>query len=155
MIEIRNYRPADAPALRTIFSDTIRRVNVADYSEAEVEAWAAGGRDCAVWQQKMDAIAPFIAEADGEIVGYADLQQDGLIDHFFCHHNYQGKGVGRRLMAHIFIVGQSLGISRYYSMVSITARPFYERFGFNVVKAQTVEIGGQRLRNFYMERVVD
>jgi putative acetyltransferase len=50
----------------------------------------------------MSSINPFIAETDGVIAGYSDLQSSGLIDHFFCHHNYQGCGVGKALMSHIF-----------------------------------------------------
>ena len=44
------------------------------------------------------------------------------------------------------------GISRLYSEVSITARPFYERMGFKVVKEQQVEMRGQVLTNFVMEK---
>ena len=101
----------------------------------------------------MNAISPFVAEIDGEIVGYTDLQEDGLIDHFFCHHKYQGKGVGRHLMEHVLRVGELQGINRFYSEVSITARPFYEKFGFKVAKEQTIEIREQKLRNFVMEKL--
>ncbi|WP_404409868.1 GNAT family N-acetyltransferase [Pseudidiomarina marina] len=155
MITIRNYRPSDAPVLWDVFYQTVRNVNTTDYSEAEVKAWANDDRHPSSWQSKMDSIAPFIAEMNGEIVGYADLQNDGLIDHFFCHYKHQGLGVGRRLMEHIFNVGKSKGLSRYLSEVSITARPFYEKHGFKVVKEQTVEIRGQKLRNFLMEKIAE
>ncbi|WP_276318894.1 GNAT family N-acetyltransferase [Idiomarina sp. 29L] len=87
------------------------------------------------------------------MVGYTDLQEDGLIDHFFCHHEHQGQGIGRHLMEHVLRVGELQGITRFYSEVSITARPFYEKFGFKVAKEQMVEIRGQKLRNFVMERL--
>lgn len=97
---------------------------------------------------------PFVAEVNGQVVGFADLQQDGYIDHFFCHADYQGVGVGRALMAHIFAVGREKGVSRYYSAVSITARPFFERYGFHVVKEQQMEVNGLLLSNFLMEKLV-
>ena len=50
-------------------------------------------------------------------------------------------------------MGELQGITRFYSEVSITARPFYEKFGFKVAKEQTVEIRGQKLRNFVMEKL--
>lgn len=96
---------------------------------------------------------PFIAELNGQIVGFADLQQDGYIDHFFCHAGYQGIGVGRALMEHIFSTGRINGVSRYYSAVSLTARPFYERYGFRVVNEQQMEVNGLLLTNFVMEKV--
>ncbi len=55
-------------------------------------------------------------------------------------------------MNHVFKVGNSRDIKRYFSEVSITARPFYEHFGFKVVQAQEMEVRGQKLRNFVMEK---
>ncbi len=103
-------------------------------------------------RKKMNSISPFVAEIDGEVVGYAELQECGLIDHFFCHYEHQGKGIGRHLMEHVLRVGELQGIKRFYSEVSITARPFYERFGFKVAQEQIIEVRGQKLRNFVMEK---
>jgi putative acetyltransferase len=153
MINIRKYNESDARDLWAIFYHTIRNVNSRDYSLAHVEAWAPDDFSPEAWQRKMNAISPFVAEIDGEIVGYTDLQENGLIDHFFCHHKHQGQGVGRHMMEHLLKVGELQGITRFYSEVSITARPFYEKFGFNVAKEQMVEIRGQKLRNFVMERL--
>ncbi|WP_045372016.1 GNAT family N-acetyltransferase [Vibrio campbellii] len=152
MIIVREYRESDASELWDIFYNTVRKINICDYSEAQVNAWAPDDFSVDVWQKKMNSISPFVAEIEGQIVGYADLQADGLIDHFFCHYDHQGQGIGRRLMAHLLSVGRSQGIVRFYSKVSITARPFYERFGFNVVCEQTVEIRGQKLKNFVVEK---
>lgn len=152
MIKIRKYKESDARALWAIFYHTIRNVNIRDYSQAQVEAWAPDNFDPEVWQRKMNSIAPFVAEIDGDIVGYTDLQENGLIDHFFCHHEHQGKGIGRSLMEHVLNVGKQQGVYKFYSEVSITARPFYERLGFKVVQEQTVEVRGQKLRNFVMEK---
>ncbi|GAA0836808.1 GNAT family N-acetyltransferase [Marinomonas arenicola] len=153
MIQIREYEQSDAQTLYELFYHTVRRVNARDYSRAQVEAWAPDNFDSEVWQQKMDSISPFIAEIGGVMVGYADLQKNGLIDHFFCHHDYQGKGVARCLMEQVFSVGESRGIHKFRSEVSITARPFFEYFGFTVIKEQEVKVRGQNLRNFIMEKV--
>ncbi|MBF4353915.1 GNAT family N-acetyltransferase, partial [Vibrio anguillarum] len=53
---------------------------------------------------------------------------------------------------HVLKVGKSRGITKYCSEVSITARPFYEKFGFKVVKEQAIEVRGQKLQNFVMEK---
>lgn len=153
MISIRRYRESDAEALWNIYFTTIRKVNIRDYSQSEVEAWAPDNIDLDIWKQDIGALSPFIATVDDKIVGYADLQPTGLIDHFFCNHEHQGQGVGRALMEHLLAIGQAQGINRFYSEVSITARPFYERFGFSVSKEQEVEIRGEKLKNFLMERL--
>jgi len=152
MIEIRKYQESDALDLWAIFYHTVRNVNLRDYSQAQIEAWAPDGFSSEIWQRKMNSLSPFVAEIDGKIVGYSDLQEHGLIDHFFCHHEHQGQGVGRQLMEHVLRMGELQGITRFYSEVSITARPFYERFGFNVIQEQTIEVRGQKLCNFVMEK---
>ncbi|MGF1718125.1 GNAT family N-acetyltransferase [Photobacterium chitinilyticum] len=153
MIIIRNYERKDASVTWGLKFQTIRNINIRDYSLEQVKAWAPDNFDMDVWQKRIDDMNPFVAELNGEVVGFADLQQDGYIDHFFCHAGYQGIGVGRALMEHIFAIGTLNGVTRYYSAVSRTARPFYERFGFSVVNEQHVDINGQLLTNFVMEKV--
>lgn len=155
MITIRDYVEADAEALWNIHFHTIRNINSRDYTKAQVEAWVPELLDLSVWYKRMEGLSPFVAEIEGVIVGYTDLQPSGLIDHFFCHHEYQGQGVGKALMNHVFSVAQQRGVKRFYSEVSITARPFYENFGFNVVQQQEMEVRGQKLTNFVMEKMVE
>ncbi|MFP2769313.1 GNAT family N-acetyltransferase [Oceanisphaera sp. KMM 10153] len=152
MIKIRRYEETDAHELLALFYHTVRNVNIRDYSQAQVEVWAPDNLDIDIWKRKMRSISPFIAEIEGDIVGYIDLQESGLIDHFFCHYKYQSQGIGRSLMEHVFNIGKSRGITRFHSEVSITARPCYERLGFQVVKEQIVDIRGEKMRNYIMEK---
>ncbi|MGF1741869.1 GNAT family N-acetyltransferase [Vibrio profundum] len=153
MIKIREYDESDACILRAIFYHTVRNVNIRDYSQEQVEAWAPDVFDSEIWQKRMNLMLPFVAEINGEIVGYADLQENGLIDHFFCHHEHQRKGIGQSLMEHALTVGKQQGVSKFYSKVSITARPFYEKHGFKVIQEKIVEVRGQKLHNFIMEKL--
>ncbi|HSG51668.1 MAG TPA: GNAT family N-acetyltransferase, partial [Rheinheimera sp.] len=86
------------------------------------------------------------------IVGFADVQPDGYIDFFFCHHAYQGKGVGKALMQHLLKTGKRQGIKCFYANVSLTAMPFFQHFGFNIVREQQVVVRGVALSNYLMER---
>ena len=149
---IRIYSEGDALTLRTLFFYTVRTVNATDYNQAQLAAWAPKSYDIKAWAQRMAENKPFIAELNDIIVGFADLQASGLIDHFFCHHAYQGLGIGRALMEHIISIGRYKDLSRIYSAVSITAKPFFQGFGFTVVKQQCVEIRGQQLTNYLMEK---
>lgn len=152
MITIRDYLESDADALWNIFFNTVRNINRRDYSQSQVEAWASDNYNSEYWIKRMAGLSPFVAEIDGVIVGYTDLQKDGLIDHFFCHHQYQGMGVGRALMSHVFERGKARGLDKYYSEVSITARPFYEHLGFNAVTEKIAVMNGQELKYFLMEK---
>ncbi|MDR9829790.1 GNAT family N-acetyltransferase [Vibrio sp. FNV 38] len=154
MVQIRHYRCSDAPALYELFCHTIHSVNIKDYSLNQVNAWAPKDFDMRVWQQKMDSIKPFIAEIDNVIVGYADLQESGLIDHFFCHGDYQGQGVGRMLMNTIINSATDRSMALIYSNVSLTACPFYQHFGFKISKQQLIHVRGESLINFIMEKLI-
>ncbi|MDN3653035.1 GNAT family N-acetyltransferase [Thalassotalea ponticola] len=151
-MRIRRFQQGDELALRAIFFNTIRHVNIKDYSEAQVQAWAPAKYDPHQWNKRMSEINPFVAVLNDQLVGYADIQDNGYIDHFFCHCNYQGKGIGKALINEIFKTAQHNGIRRVYSHVSITAKPFFEHFGFTQVKQQTVNIRGQVLTQYVMEK---
>ncbi|GLT13606.1 GNAT family N-acetyltransferase [Vibrio algivorus] len=153
-IHIRHYQVSDAQILRQLFFNTVRLVNTKDYTQAQVTAWAPSDYDEQVWAQHMQTLNPLVAEIDGKIVGYADLQSDGLIDHFFCHHQYQGCGVGKALMQSILELAKQRNIHTLYSHVSKTAKPFFERLGFVVEKKQEVEVREQVLTNFKMKKSV-
>ncbi len=153
-LTIRKFQRGDESDLRAIFFNTIRNVNIRDYSESQIQAWAPDNYDSSAWHERISSINPFIAVLEGEIVGYADVQDDGYIDHFFCHWNHQGKGIGKALMQELIATGQKKSLERLYSHASITAKPFFEHFGFKVVKSQQVEIRGQVLTNFIMDKLV-
>lgn len=105
-----------------------------------------------VWERKMHAISPFVAETDDSIIGYSDSQVSGLIDHFFVHHEWQRRGVGRLLMTEIERRASLGKISQLETHASITARPFFEAFGFVVVREQKLDVRGEKLKNYVLQR---
>ncbi|WP_407833958.1 GNAT family N-acetyltransferase [Vibrio rotiferianus] len=152
MLEIRRFESGDEETLRTLFYYTVRKVCINDYTDAQVSAWAPNIYVAEDWNQKIALLNPFIVLLDGQVVGYADLQPDGYVDHFFCHWQHQGKGVGTALMQQLIAEGARNFNHRLYANVSLTAKPFFERHGFIVAKQQSVDIRGQTLTNFLMEK---
>jgi putative acetyltransferase len=117
-----------------------------------VAAWAPDDLDIKFAIEKFREIDPFVVIKDRKIIGYADIQSDGYIDHFYCHHEFQGQGVGRMLFATLEKEAREKGIFDMYSNVSITARPFFEAMGFSVEKEQLLQVGNQQLKNYRMVR---
>ena len=145
-------RENEADQLWHLFHDTVRSVNVGDYSEAQVAAWSPEDRDMAQWRERMIEISPFVALDGNTIAGYSDVQDSGLIDHLFVHKNWQGRGVARALMAEVFKRAELLSLSELHAFVSITARPMFERYGFVVERENEVDMGGVVLTNYVMRR---
>ena len=152
MIQIRNFEKGDEFELWQLKVNTIRKVNIKDYSKEQIKAWAPDEYNPEKWSNRVQGMNPFIAEIEGKIVGFADIQDNGYIDHFFCHREFQGQGVGKILMEYIEVKSKEKSISPVYSHVSMTAKSFFEKFGFNVVKQQSMKIGDQELTNYVMEK---
>ena len=151
-ILLRAYRHEDADALAAIYYHTIHLVNTRDYTAEQVEAWAPiYTQDAKHWLPKWANQPPIVATHHEKVVGFAELERNGHIDCFYVHHEAQGLGVGSGLMAEIIKESEHAGVSRLFSEVSITAKPFFEHKGFKVVKEQTVNIRGMALINFVME----
>lgn len=154
MLIIRPYQESDAETLWSLFYHTVRTINRRDYTQAQVEAWASEDIGMDVWRTTLHKSATYVAEQEGKILAYAVLQSDGLIDHFFCHHQHQRQGVGRTLMAYLEAEARSKQIETLYAMVSITAQAFFTQSGFEVIEEQTVARRGQTLSNRVMKKNV-
>jgi len=92
-MKIRRFQESDVNQLWELFYNTIHCINIRDYNQHQVAAWAPQDLDRAFIAQKFSDIDPYVAVDGEKIVGYADIQADGYIDHFYCHHEYQGRGV--------------------------------------------------------------
>jgi len=49
------------------------------------------------WKESVRQRNPFVVEHEGKIIGFAELEANGHIDGFYCHHQWQRKGVGKLL----------------------------------------------------------
>lgn len=149
-MEIRAYHQGDEHEIWKIFNQTIHTVNAQHYSKIQLAAWSPAIFDKLLWREKLAKLSSFVCLKKEKIVGYSDLQTNGYIDHFFCHYRYQGQGIGSALMAHIHFLAQKKGITQLSADVSITAKPFFEVKGFEVVQQQSVPVREQVLTNFKM-----
>jgi UPF0176 protein len=149
---IRLFQPQDSDRIAQLFHDTVREVNIRDYSLAQVQAWAPDNLYFTDWIEDCTSNFTYVVEEEGEIIGFAQLEANGHIDCFFCHKNYQRCGVGTRLYRAIEAKALELRIERLFVEVSITAIAFFKSRGFKVVKEQQVTCRGEKLANFVMEK---
>jgi putative acetyltransferase len=151
-MKVRPALSSDTDALKTLFYNTVRRVNCRDYSPKQIDVWSSAVTDEQLWQSRVQSGGVYVVEEETQVVGFASLHEGGYIGMLFCHSHYQGKGVGTLLLNHLEQVAQSLGLDRVYSEVSITAQPFFQHRGFRIVQPQTVKRQGVEFRNFVMEK---
>lgn len=150
----RRIQIGEEPVLFDIFHSAIHLVASRDYTPEQINAWAPADLDPAIWIKKVRDINPFVVEINEKIVGYADVQSSGYIDHFFVSGHHQRHGVGSLLMSTIFNEAAKLGVTELTSDVSLTAQPFFEKFGFNIIEQRLPKLRGVIVPNALMRKTL-
>lgn len=149
---IRPYVPDDLDGVIALFHASVRCVAIRDYTEDQVKAWAPDEADRERWASRRASRPTWVAEIDGALAGFTDLEPDGHLDMMYVHPDHQGRGVAGALLRQVETEAARLGLARLFTEASITARPFFERKGFRVIAPQTVRVRGQDLVNYRMEK---
>lgn len=151
-MDIRLFHPQDAGQIAQLFHDTVREINQRDYSFDQIQAWAPDEIYFRNWAEMCSKRSTFVAAQSGLIVGFGELEPDGHIDCFYCHKNYQGRGIGRQIYQTIEAKALNLGLTRLFVEASITAKPFFQHMGFSVVQQQQVFCRGETFINYLMDK---
>ncbi|BAY07361.1 GNAT family N-acetyltransferase [Calothrix sp. NIES-2098] len=151
-MKIRLFQQQDAEQIAQLFHETVREVNIRDYSSNQVAAWAPDNLYFRNWAKICSERFTYVADDRGVIAGFGELESNGHIDCFYCHKNYQRMGIGSQIYAAIEAKADELGINRLYVEASITAKPFFWRKGFSIIKEQQVERRGETFINYLMEK---
>lgn len=148
-MEIRRYNRADLAGIIRLFHDTVHNVNIKDYTQEQVDVWAPENVDIEKWDQTLSEHHAFVALNYFKIIGFGDIDDSGYLDRLYVHSDYQRQGVATLLCDTLESVVEAGVIIRTHA--SITAKPFFEKRGYEVVKEQFVERKGIFLKNYVME----
>ena len=145
---IREYQPSDCEELAGLFYDTVHTVNARDYTKEQLNVWATGKVDLEKWNQTLLEHYSVVAVDDKSIIGFGDIDKTGYLDRLFVHKDYQGKGVATAICNKL----EQNVHRKIVTHASITAKPFFEKRGYIVIKEQQVERQGILLKNYLMEK---
>ncbi len=146
---VRNYRSSDCEPIARLFYDTVHSVNRKDYTAKQLNAWATGRIDFIAWDKSFLEHDSLVAETNGLIIGFGDIDHTGYLDRLYVHRDYQNRGIATAILKKLEAYAEGKKITTH---ASITARPFFENRGFVVIKEQYVERNGVLLKNFVMEK---
>lgn len=154
-MHVRSYRPGDEIAPWQVFHDAVHQLAVNHYGQVQLDAWAPQRPDWMEWRQRIQTLKPFVAFcADYLPMGYADLQANGYVDHFFVAPQYARQGVSRLLHAHIELTARQSGLPELSADVSLNAQAFFAHFGFELQRQQIPVIRGIALSNARMRKTL-
>lgn len=151
-MRVRQGKIEDLFELQKLFVDTIKKVCSKDYNPEQIDAWVSGIQNTHRWEHVLRSHYVFIAEEKEEIIGFGTLDSTGYIDFLFVHHNFQNQGVARCLYHEIEKRAILLNLTELTSNVSITAKSFFLKMGFTVVKAQIIDLKEVFLQNYRMKK---
>ena len=146
---IRRYTAADAADTARLFYETIHSVCAGDYSEEQLFAWAADVPDATEWNKSFSGRNAFVAEENGVLAGFGDIDCSGGLDRLYVSKDFQSRGVGSGILA---ALESSVSAKKITVYVSLTAYGFFVRSGYRTVRENTVERKGVLLKNYLMEK---
>lgn len=146
-MKIRKYVSSDCKRLSELFYNTVHTINVKDYTKKQLEVWTM--IDLNKWNQSFQEHISLVAVKDKIIVGFGDIDKTGYIDRLFVHKNYQRMGIATAICDKL---EQMVTAKKITVQSSITAKVFFEKRGFYVVKKQQVEKQGIYFINYAMEK---
>ena len=147
-MELRKYQSSDCKEVTELFFNTVHIINAKDYTKEQLDVWATGQVDLEKWDQSLQEHYSVVAVENDVIVGFGDIDSTGYLDRLFVHADYQGRGIATAICNQL----EQAVPGRITTHASITAKPFFEKRGYKVIKEQKVERQGIFLTNFVMEK---
>ena len=149
-MKIIDYNQKYKKQIPILFINTIHKTCNKEYTKEQLNAWANPNINYESWEKRLDRTKPYLAVIDDNLVGFAEFYDD-YIDCFYVHHEYQGQGVGKALMNHILDIASKNGIKIVRVDASITAKAFFESFGFVETRKNEIKRDNQVLINYTLE----
>ncbi len=156
-IQITGFQPEDTEEMVDLFYTTVQTINRADYSKEAVAAWAPAEEQeyvCKEWKHSLLENQTYVAREEGKIIGFIDLRADGYLDRLYVHKDRQRMGVASALWMKAEKWAMQEGIPTIWTFSSITAKGFFERYGFQVMEPENVERNGVLLTRFHMKKML-
>lgn len=148
-IKLRRALPEDLNELRGLYIDTVTNVNAKDYDEKQIQAWIKPWfepdtvtRDKRTFADKIVEQYFIVAVIDSTIAGFGSLEDDGYLDFMYVHKDFQRQGVAKALLTELENYAHSKNIKELNSIVSKTALGFFQKYGFEKVREEVVEVRG-------------
>jgi putative acetyltransferase len=149
---MRPMLPSDAPLLAEIFRASVEELGPEDYSQSQIEAWAASADDEAAFAKSLSDQLTLVALLDGEPVGFASLKGNDKLEMLYVHPAVVGQGAASMLVDALEKLARGRGMKKLKVDASDTAESFFKARGYAPQSRNTVLRGEEWLANTTMEK---
>lgn len=147
---IRQANIDDLEEVLKLFVDTIKSTWKNDYTKEQIEACVSSVQNEEKWESRIRTQYFIVAQLNKEIVGFGSLENENYIDLIYVHKDHFRKGIANQILDTLKNKAQEYGNKKLTSDVSKTARPFFEKNGFKVIKENEFELNGILISNYNM-----
>lgn len=153
-----SVRPAvitDVVAMQSLFRDTVLQICRRDYTAEEVADWVSCGDSLEHWKVLLSAHRYIVAQDRlGNIIGFSSMNAAGYLHTMFVHKDWQRKGIAALLLSEVEKMAHGYGVDRISVEASITARAFFEKHGYTVMREQKARANRLYMTNFVMMKIL-
>jgi len=150
-VSLRPYLPADAGRCAAIFRASVEDLAVEDYSAEQCAAWAARADD-PDFAKRLASALTLVALIDGEPAGFVSLKGAETIDMLYVDPEFARRGVATALLDALVRLAAARGAKTLAGDISDTARPLFERLGFQAQRRNLVQLDDEWLANTTMTK---
>ncbi|MEA3318440.1 MAG: GNAT family N-acetyltransferase [Bacillota bacterium] len=117
-----------------------------------------------LWKKNIEKAHIYVVVAEnnqGQIIGFADawkretnvVENSSDLTSIYLLEEYQGKGIGKKLLKELFLRFKQLGYEKIYVEVleENKTRYFYEYYGARLIQKVRIKIGGKVLNELIYE----
>lgn len=151
---IRTFKESDLAQINQLFTETVHAINVKDYTAEQLDVWAPKDRSFERWKNSFKDHIVYVAAINDFVVGFGDITKDGYLDHLFTHKDFQRQGIAGAMLLKLEEAARNLGLKELRTEASITAKPFFEKNGFTIIREQDKHYQGLVFVNYMMHKVL-
>ncbi|ALS35975.1 hypothetical protein A5819_001891 [Enterococcus sp. 7E2_DIV0204] len=150
VFSLRKYQKSDLENIIAIFNGTVQAINKKDYTQQQIEQWVQLSPDYDKWDAELSSSYTMVALNRMEIIGFGNISDTGELGYLYVDKKWIGYGIGKMLVQDLMDHALKAGAKELIVYSSITAKPFFESFGFEVVEQKINYRNGVLLMNYLM-----
>lgn len=148
---LREYLPADYPAVAAVYRDAVRQIAPSLYTPEQVDAWAAFAETDRELRPMLDQGYRLVVENEtGGIDAFASLDPADYVS--FLYSRVSRRGYASRLLEALEAEASRRGIVRVRTAASLISHPLFLRHGYTIDYSETVDRNGVSFDRYRMSK---
>ncbi len=150
-MEIRLAQDKDYAEMARLHRGTVRHVNSKDYPNDVIAVWSKRTK-AQRFRSSASKVKRWIAIENEIIIGFCDHDFECELGGLYIHKDYVNKGIGRRLLQTAEKSMQEEGCKKIKILSTITAKEFYQKHKYKVIKKDWHQIENKKVKVYVMEK---